>query len=212
MDMVNPAIRRLCIAVALHQERRQDGSPERFSRPSKLLSLAGPDSVLDRALWYCQAQGSGELALLPPGVDEGRVIDHFIREAALALVAHNRGTENNPRTRLGIAFHQGLTYVMDSGYTGPAVTATCGLIDSHALTETLLNNVDADLAVIVSQSIFEEVILPAGDCLSAREFASVQIQQPSGGRLSAWIRAGIQERLPGDETTHAKGCNICGPT
>ncbi len=190
LDGANPAIRRLCIAVAFDQAHT-GGKADQRAEPqglSDVLDDACRDAPLDRALWHCQPQGDGELAILPPGVDEGYVIGHFIREAGQALQFHNKRVEQGPRLRLRIAFHQGLTYVVDSGYMGPAVAAICGLLDSPQLTDALLNNLAADLAVIVSQPIFEEVVLHDGHDLRATEFVPAQIADPNETRLTAWIR------------------------
>ena len=193
--MANPAIRRLCIAVALHQAHDRDGALGRLPEFGALLRSACRDSPLDRALWRRQPHCNGELAFLPPGIDEGYVIGYFLREAARALSEHNRSADGDSRARLEIAFHQGLTYITDSGYIGPAVTVVCGLLSSQQLMQALTNNQDADLAIAVSRQIFEEIILQAGDGLMAQGFSSVEIQGPDGARLPAWIRAASHDRL-----------------
>jgi len=198
VDAANPAIRRLCIGVSFGWARAR-GASDRCAQTGELINVlddACRDAPLDRALWHCQPQGDGELALLPPGVDEGYVIADFIREAGRVLYRHNQNIDQGSRLRLRIAFHQGITHIADSGYTGPAVAVICGLLDSQPLAHALIGNLSADLAVIVSQQIFEDVIQHDSYDLRAAEFVPVRIESPEENRTTAWIRIPGRELPP----------------
>ena len=69
-------MRRLIIAVDLEHYSQLPDSGQRQAQQamSELLSEAGQHGALERAQWEIQPQGDGELALLPPGIDEAAVI------------------------------------------------------------------------------------------------------------------------------------------
>jgi hypothetical protein len=80
-----PGIRRLCIAVDLEGYSRRDNLSQ-LSAQSELVQVleqACTKAQLERTYWEKQPQGDGELALLPSGVDETRVIPDFVHELGI---------------------------------------------------------------------------------------------------------------------------------
>ncbi|GAA3798330.1 hypothetical protein GCM10022226_17100 [Sphaerisporangium flaviroseum] len=177
MNDLSGEVRRLCIALEVEENGRRT-DPERRKirrRLAEVIADVGKEAGLDRlyvaergtpvesgttTVMYREEQGDGLLLLLPSGVSEARVIAGFIGEMRLALRRHNRQLRRDDpeRLRLRVAFHQGPTQVGDSGFAGRAVAMVCHLRDGEEPRRALERNPDADLAVIVSAQLFEDVI------------------------------------------------------
>jgi hypothetical protein len=156
---IGHGVRRLCIAVDLeHYSQRSDtGQIEAQRAMSALLHRAGENGALERALWLIQPQGDGELALLPPGIDEAYVITSLMQQVSSGLHEYNRIANDTARLRMRIAVHEGVTYVADSGFAGDAINTVCRLRDAPESKEAL-RTAASDLVLIASARIFQDVI------------------------------------------------------
>lgn len=74
------------------------------------------------------------------------------------------------------------------------------LLNAQELSDALIDNSSADLAVIVSQQVFEDVILHNSHDLQAAEFAPVQIANANETRVTAWIRVADRDTADPKET------------
>lgn len=202
-------MRRLIIAVDLEHYSQLPDSGQRAAQQamSELLSEAGQHGALERAQWEIQPQGDGELALLPPGIDEAAVITSLMHQVASGLYKHNqradphnRRADPSARLRMRIAVHEGLTYVAESGFAGDAVNTACRLRDSREAKDAL-RNTDNDVVLIVSERIYHDVI--CGDDsydLPSDSFTETEVVMPDKGfRALAYVFAGRAAKSgPGD--------------
>ena len=193
-------VRRMCIAVDLeHYSRRPDtGQIEAQRAMSKLVREAGERGGLGRAQWLTQDRGDGELALLPPGIDEAHVITALWRELREGLHRYNRYASTEARLRMRVAVHEGQTYIADSGYAGDAINMVCRLCDCPAARDAL-SGTEGDLVLIVSDRIFFDVIrgFDAHD-LPAAGFTEVKIDMPDKGfSARAYTFTGAAGAAPG---------------
>lgn len=178
-DLV-PGIRRLCIAIA------EDGAGNPAPPLEAILDEAcAAADVHQLAHWLPRPVGD-ELAVFPPGIDEGRVIADFVRELRLVVLRVNDG--GPARMRLRVALHQGITRCDEEGYGGRAVVKAGRLRDASVLGRQLAAHPEADLAFIVSAELFDDV---AGDDLGhlrrgAFRKVIVPVQGPDPGFL-AWV-------------------------
>jgi hypothetical protein len=176
-------VRRMCIAFDLeHYSRRTDaGQIEAQRAMSKLVREAGERGGLGRAQWLTQDRGDGELALLPPGIDEAHVVTALWRELREGLHRYNRHANAAARLRMRVAVHEGQTYIADSGFAGDAINTVCRLCDCTAAKDAL-SGTEGDLVLIVSDRIFFDVIrgYDAHD-LPASAFTEVKIHMPDKG-------------------------------
>jgi hypothetical protein len=179
-EPVGYGVRRMCIAVDLeHYSRRTDaGQVEAQRAMAVLVREASERGALERAQWLTQELGDGELALLPPGIDEAHVITSLWRELREGLHRYNRHANATARLRMRVAVHEGQTYIADSGFAGDAVNTVCRLCDC-AQVKDALSATDGDLVLIVSDRIFHDVI-QGHDAheLSASAFTEVAIAMP----------------------------------
>jgi hypothetical protein len=203
-------VRRLCIAFDL--ERYSEGNDaaqvEKQRAMGKLVREACERGALERAHWLSQEQGDGELALLPPGIDEARVIISLWREFCAGLHQYNRHANAGARLRMRLAAHEGLTYIADTGFAGTAVNTVCRLRDCREAKDAL-SGADGDLILIVSDRIYLDVIRgnDAHD-LPASAFTETAIAMPDKGfQATAYIfrgRAALQGRLPAETPAPAQ--------
>jgi hypothetical protein len=202
-ERIGYGVRRMCIAVDLeHYSRRTDaGQIEAQRAMSRLVREAGERGGVERAQWLTQERGDGELALLPPGIDEAHVITSLWRELREGLHRYNRHANAAARLRMRMAVHEGQTYVADSGFAGDAINTVCRLCDCAEAKDALSSTV-GDLVLIVSDRIFFDVIrgYDAHD-LPASGFAEVTLDMPDKGfRARAFIcsSGGTPGAGPGD--------------
>ena len=214
-------MRRLIIAVDLEHYSQLPDSGQRQAQQamSELLSEAGQHGALERAQWEIQPQGDGELALLPPGIDEAAVITSLMHQVASGLYKynrradpHNRRADPSARLRMRIAIHEGLTYVAESGFAGDAVNTACRLRDSKQAKDAL-RDTDNDVVLIVSERIYRDVI--CGDDsydLPSDSFTETEVVLPDKRfRAEAFIFAGRAAKSGPDGTGEARPGNEPGP-
>lgn len=202
MNDENPTIRRLVFACDIVRYGRHDefGQGEAQSALHTVLAQAAKDARLDRGLWSTQDQGDGELAALAAGMDEARVISEYFAALRNQLYQYNRKTAPAYRLRLRFAVHQGNTRLGPTGFVGDAPVHVCRLLDGAEPKKALLKAEDADIVLIVSSSIYEEVIAQNRFEPRADEFRRVTVEHPEKAfRADAWIH--LPNRIPPSEGT-----------
>jgi hypothetical protein len=192
-ERIGYGVRRMCIAVDLeHYSRRTDaGQIEAQRAMSELVREAGERGGVERAQWLTQDRGDGELALLPPGIDEAHVITSLWRELQEGLHRYNRHANAAARLRMRMAVHEGQTYIANSGFAGDAVVTVCRLCDCAGAKDALTGSA-GDLVLIVSDRIFFDVIRGYdAHNLPASAFTEVTVDMPDKGfRARAFICSG----------------------
>jgi len=141
-----------------------------------VLSKAAARSKLNRGAWRLQQQGDGELAILPHDQPEPIVVDEYVRHLAQALTAHNAKAAPESRIRLRMAIHYGAAMHADNGYAGQGVVAVSRLVDSLPVREALTAAPGADLAVILSRQVFEDIVRQGHVSFKASDFTQVRVQ------------------------------------
>jgi hypothetical protein len=217
-DSPAPAIRRLCIAVDAEHYSSLDRSEQNTLQRNfvTVMAAARQAAGLDPNLIHSQPAGDGELALLPPGIDETDVIARFIRGLRDALHARNHSTGR--RLRLRVAMHTGLTELAANGYAGRAVVTAARMCESPQLKRHLAGHPHADLVLALSQSLFEDHIGHDFFDIRADAFEQLTLRVGDRFRTEAWVY--VPEHRPGDGTLsaekstvegHPAGANVLGP-
>ncbi|MFG2089815.1 hypothetical protein [Spirillospora sp. NPDC048824] len=138
------------------------------------LDSAATLSGLDRSRWYTQAQGDAELAVLPADAPEPIVIADLVRELTNQLARVNHAADPALRLRLRVAIHSGIVHFGHNGLPGPAAIETCRLLEARPLKEALSAST-ADLALIVSDRLFHDIVEAGYRGLRAADFTSVEV-------------------------------------
>lgn len=202
-EAVDHGVRRMCIAFDLeHYSQGTDASQvEKQRAMAAMVRDACARGALERAQWHTQDQGDGELALLPPGIDEARVLTALWREFREGLHRYNRHANASARLRMRVAAHEGMTYLADSGFAGTAINTVCRLRDCREAKDAL-RAAEGDMVLIVSDRIYEDVIRGHdGLDLAASEFSEALIEIPDKGfRATAHIFSGgsVRQDAPAD--------------
>ena len=195
-------VRRMCLAFDL--ERYSAGSDaaqiEKQRAMMAMVREACERGALERAHWLKQEQGDGELAVLPPGIDEAYVISAVWREFREGLHRYNRHANAGARLRMRVAVHEGMTYIGESGFAGTAINTVCRLRDCHEAKDAL-SGADGDLVLIASDRMYQDVIR-GHDALDlpASAFAETLVDIPDKDfRAVAYIFSGVAApSLPAD--------------
>jgi hypothetical protein len=194
---VEHGVRRMCIAFDLeHYSKGSDAAQVEKQRAMvAMVRDACERGALERAQWHTQDQGDGELALLPPGIDEAWVLTALWREFREGLHRYNRHANASARLRMRVAAHEGMTYLADSGFAGTAINTVCRLRDCREVKDAL-REAEGDMVLIVSDRIYEDVIRGHdGLDLAASEFEETSIEMPDKSfRATAYIFSGNDGR------------------
>ncbi|MEU9334282.1 hypothetical protein AB0D49_14160 [Streptomyces sp. NPDC048290] len=157
---IPPALRRLILAVDLVGYSTLDHLRQLAvqQRLVEVMERACAGADVDRAACTRQPQGDGEVLLLPPALDEGRVVPRLVQQLALSLRQMNRDLALDSRLRLRAAMHQGIVQEAANGFVSRAGVRTCRMLDSSA-PRTVMETLPAcELALVVSESLFEDVL------------------------------------------------------
>lgn len=194
-----PALRRLCLAVDMERYSSNPGGEEQARAQAalaKILDAGAADSDVDRMLWTRQPAGDGELALLPPGIDEPEFVARFVRGVKSALYRHNHAEQ--PRVRLRLALDAGLVWPAAQGYAGTVVVDVSRLCDARPVRDRLRDDPDHDLVLVVSSCLYRDIQGYRYHDLPPESFTMTRIDNPEKGFSAvAWIHTGADGRPAG---------------
>ncbi|WP_157518865.1 hypothetical protein [Herbidospora mongoliensis] len=150
-----------------------------------VLDRAGARAGLERAKWEIQDAGDGELAVLPPGEPEPRVVDDYVRHLVAELRRYNRDVPQGKELRLRLALHFGPTMRAAKGFSGGGPVVVSRLCDSPAL-RIALDQTGAALAVVLSDGVFSETVAQEHTSLDPTAFRKVVVRVKELVQV-AWI-------------------------
>ena len=142
---------------------------------------------LKRSTWQRQSLGDGELAILPHSEPEPVVVDEYLNRLDEALAAHNAATPARRRIRLRVAIHFGTAMPADNGYAGQGVVAVSRLVDSAPVRNALAAVPKANLALILSRQVFDDVVRQGHVSSAETEFTKVRVQVKEY-QDEAWVK------------------------
>ncbi|MEV4507464.1 hypothetical protein AB0K00_00700 [Dactylosporangium sp. NPDC049525] len=178
--MSEPAHPRRCVLVAVDMERYSPRDNLRQFRAQQLFREVMVEAVasigLERDSWTTQQSGDGELAILPADTSEPTVVADFVPALDRILREHNRSLLPEAKVRLRVAIHQGLVHLTGAnGFPGEAVVEVSRLLDAEPLRQALRTFPHASVALIVSRSIFQDVVRHGYRGLRPERFAQVRV-------------------------------------
>jgi hypothetical protein len=157
--------RHLCMAADVEKYSRLDTpSQEAFQADLvQVLEEAAVLSGLDRTAWERQPQGDQEFAVLPIETQEPLVLGGFVRNLAIRLGERNANHAEEERMRLRLAIDFGVARTAALGYSGPAPVSVARYLNAHQLKRVLEALGSTDLALIVSDRIYQDVVRLRGE-------------------------------------------------
>lgn len=184
---------------------------ERYSRRSaqdqhvaqqvyaQALRQAASSARLDLDDWLRQPAGDGELAVLPDGVHEPRLIGVMLPVLAKHLAGYNRSRPPEQRVRVRVAVHRGYIRLDGAmGFAGPPPVHVRRLLDSEPVRDLLRNRPTINVAVIVSDEIYQQIVVNRYEGLCPELFREVQVTHPEKEySATAWVYAPEQDDTRG---------------
>ncbi|MGI5208099.1 hypothetical protein ACQEU6_41825 [Spirillospora sp. CA-108201] len=127
------------------------------------------------------------MAILPPDTDGLPVLVSYPRALAAALAELNRG--RRPPIRLRVAMHHGPLSDGLFGAVGQAPIVVSRLLDSQELRDELRADPVREMALIVSSSLYSDIVETGFEGLAPEEFHPVEITA-KGARFPGRIHRG----------------------
>lgn len=215
MAQMGEVCRRLCLAADARGYGRGNDLHQIWIQRHLLEVLTDAAEVVgfDRMKWHRQQGGDSEFAVLPADVSEKTVVDGFVRELSACLARHNSRLRDDLRLRLRLAVHFGRVVPAENGHAGPAPVELARILDSPELHAALDDRPASDLAVALSNQVYEDTVLQGHTTHRPADFRRVTITkkeftgpawiwEPHAGAPSE--RAKSQER-PEEQPTTSPG-------
>ncbi|MFJ3647734.1 hypothetical protein [Streptomyces murinus] len=179
--------RRLCLAADMEQYSRLDTRTQSAVQADlvRLLDEAATLSGLDRAAWARQPQGDMEFAVLPEDTDS-TVLGAFVHHLSACLESLN-ARQAAQRVRLRLAVDAGVATDAALGHAGPAPVAVARYVNAPPLKAVLAALTSADLAVMVSDRLYQDVVRFGHPGLDPAQYVRVHVQVKEFGGYG-WIR------------------------
>ena len=121
-----------------------------------------------------QDSGDGTMALAPRDVGLETMVVDFVRELRMELRRRNRRLIPEERVRLRLALHFGHVRIDGTGYAGRAPIVAARLIDLPEARQALRDAPDTDLVLIVSDFVYQEVVVDRLRGLDPDDFVRIE--------------------------------------
>ena len=129
------------------------------------------------------------LFCLHPLDASSRTFSRFVSELDDRLSTYNEDRVPEMRIRLRVAMHMDVLIRSELGQAGPALVVLSRLLDDPALRAALREAPGASLALLVSGSLYQKVIMSGLSGLRPEEFRQIQIDNPAKDfRMAAFLR------------------------
>jgi hypothetical protein len=173
----NELVYRLVVAVDIEGYSRLS-TLEQYEVQADLgdvLDNAAARAELDRETWYREIRGDGELSVLPADTNVAWVTARFAQELERALGERKAQRARRPPLRLRVAMHYGTLTQGCLGPVGQAPIVVSRLLDGRIVRRMLAESAERDLILIVSASLYHDVIKTGFYGLDASRFSPVRV-------------------------------------
>jgi hypothetical protein len=190
-----PLVYRLLLAVDIQAYSKRTTIEQLRAQHllSRVLDEAANHIGLDRALWDKQVGGDGELATLPEDADPAPVAGDFVIALAAGLRELNRDRDGGPALRVRLALHHGTMTAGPFGPAGDAPIVVQRLLDAAPLRRLLIDDPGRDVAYVVSESLYGDVVRTGFCALPPSAFQAIKVTA-KGSAFRGHILTGKVER------------------
>jgi class 3 adenylate cyclase len=105
-----------------------------------------------------QDRGDGMIVLIPATTSKAALLHPFVPRLSALLHDANRRVRPDHRLRVRVAVHAGEVVQGPYGWIGTDVNLACRLVDSAPLRQELVRRPQAELALVVSETIHRAVV------------------------------------------------------
>ncbi|MFB4294857.1 hypothetical protein ACBI99_45010 [Nonomuraea sp. ATR24] len=168
----------MSIDIENYSDRNEAQQHEAQGSLRLLLETAAREAGLDLTAWATQWSGDGAFAVLPADTPIGELAEAFIQELNVLLGTRNRRPLPPPWTsiRLRVSLHEGPVRTDGAtGIPGSHAVQVNRLVDAEALRVALACCHGADLAMIVSERVFNDYLTDGYGALSPARFRQVRV-------------------------------------
>ena len=120
-------------------------------------------------------RGDGALIIFPPDLAAQPIVDVFPERLCRLIRRHNRFSCELGGMQLRVAVHVGPVYRDEHGFAGDDVTYLCRMLDAPPLRRALSES-GTELAFIVSDYVYDKLILRRHSLAESRSFRRVKTQ------------------------------------
>ncbi|GAA2453450.1 hypothetical protein [Streptomyces glaucus] len=157
--------------------------PRMRARVYRVLETAFGHAKVARDAVHMEDRGDGVLLSVAGRVAVTRLLGLWLVEVHEKLRAENRGLRVPLGLRIGM--HVGPVRHDDRGISGRAVDLACRLADSP-VARRLLDAEGADLVVVVSRSLYEDVVSGGGKFIEPARYSPARLELKEGA-ATAWF-------------------------
>jgi hypothetical protein len=167
--------RALCLAVDARGYGQAGDLRQREWQRALRASLDGAAVAagLHRETWWRQPKGDEEFAVLPADEPEDVVVHNLSRELDQVLERYNKGRLPAAKLRLRMALHYGVAFAGENGVPGEAAVTTSRLLNSDVAHDALTAVPEANLVLIISDRLYQDVVLRGESTPRAQKFRKV---------------------------------------
>ncbi|GGZ87238.1 hypothetical protein ACFOOM_24495 [Streptomyces echinoruber] len=152
------------------------------ARIYRVLQTAFEHAAVPGDALHMEDRGDGVLVSVAGRVSVSRLLGLWLVEVHEKLRDENRGLRRPLGLRIGM--HVGPVRHDERGISGRAVDLACRLADS-AVARRLLDAEDADLVLMTSQSLYEDVVSSGGKFIDPARYSPVRLRLKEG-EVTAW--------------------------
>jgi hypothetical protein len=151
-----------------------------------VLEEAADEARMPRPEWVSQSGGVSELALLPGDLPKYRILSDFLPKLVVAVHEYNKKRTAKYRIRLRLAVDHGEVAVNGTNFAGEPPIRVARLCNAPAFKRALANATSAEVAVIVSEGFYRDVIKGGAPGVEPSAYRKVLVQEKSF-REYGWI-------------------------
>ncbi len=149
----------------------------------RVLETALVHAKVAREAVHIEDRGDGVLLSVPGRISASRLLGLWLVEVHEKLRDENRDLAVPLGLRIGM--HVGPVRHDDRGISGRAVDLACRLADS-SVARQLLDAEKADLVLVTSQSLYEDVVSGGGKFIEPAQYSSARLELKEGA-VTAWF-------------------------
>lgn len=150
----------------------------------RILERAFDGSGIPWTACFREDRGDGALVIVPPGIAAKGIIDPLPERLCSLIRRHNHVSSAAAHIQLRVAAHLGPVYHDGHGFVGTDVDYLFRMLDARPLKDTLAST-GADLALIVSDYVYRNIISRHPSLVSPAAFCPVRFQVKHT-RARAW--------------------------
>jgi class 3 adenylate cyclase len=160
-----------------------------------------------------QNQGDGQLISLPQVIDMKSVLPALPLAMQAAIHRVNAVPSPAGQLRMRMSIAQGPVQTASTGYVGPGVIAASRMLDSQLLRDTLRDNTGADLVLMVTDDLYQQVYRQGYSGLAAPGFRDAQLENKAknyAARVWIYVASGPPDTklVPAFAGTGTPGGNV----